>query len=149
MEKQLVKSGTSLALTRVFQAPLARLYQAWTDPEMMGEWFHPNPEMRSTCTVDLRVGGRYEIRMYPQEGDPYVAVGEYQEIIPNEKLVFTWRWQGVEDAEESLVTVLFRSLSERETELTLQHKRFLDEEDLNSHAEGWAGTFDQLAAALE
>lgn len=148
MEKQMVKSSTSVELKRIFQAPLARLYQAWTDPEMMDEWFHPDAKMRSTCTVDLRVGGRYEIQMHPQEGDPNVAVGVYQEIIPNEKLVFTWRWQGVEDAKDSLVTVLFRPIGEGETELTLQHERFLNEEDRDIHAEGWEGVFNQLAAAL-
>lgn len=149
MEKQLVKSSTSLELKQVFQAPLARLYQAWTDPEMMADWFYPSPEFRSTCKVDLRVGGRYEIQMHPPEGDPNIVAGMYQEIVPNEKLVFTWRWQGVEDAKDSLVTLLFRPLSERETELTLQHERFLNEEDRDMHAEGWAGTFDQLAAVLE
>ena len=149
MEKQMVKSSTSLELKRVFQASLAQLYQAWTDPEMMGEWFCPDAKMRSSCALDLRVGGRYEIQMHPQEGDPFVVAGVYQEIIPNEKLVFTWRWQGVEGAGESLVTVLFQPISERETELTLQHERFLNEEDRDNHAEGWEGTFDQLAAALE
>lgn len=148
MEKQMVKSSTSLELKRVFQAPLAQVYQAWTDPEMMNEWFHPDSQMRSTCAVDLRVGGRYEVQMHPPEGDPYIAAGVYQEIIPNEKLVFTWRWQGIAGAEESLVTILFQPTGNGDTELTLRHERLDNEEDRDKHIEGWEGILNQLAAAL-
>jgi uncharacterized protein YndB with AHSA1/START domain len=148
MEAQLVKSSTSLELKRTFQAPIAQLYQAWIDPEMMNQWYHPDARMHSFCTVDLRVGGRYEIQMHAGEDTTYVVSGVYREIIPQEKLAFTWRWAAAENEEESLVTVLFRSIGDRETELTLLHERLANEEDRDNHAEGWEGTFVQLAAFL-
>lgn len=152
MEAQLEKTRTSLALKRVFQAPKARVYQAWTDPEMLNGWFYPEAGMQAVCQVDLRVGGRYEVRMHPPEGAPegapYVAAGVYREIIPEEKLVFTWQWQGDEANEETLITVRFRSINDNETELTLLHERFGSEESRDSHAQGWEGTFAQLEIAL-
>ncbi len=148
MEAQLTQTATALTLTRVFAAPAARVYQAWTDPTQMNAWLHPNPAMTSRCTVDLQVGGRYEIQMLHPKGDRHVVGGRYEEIVPGEKLVFTWRWQGDPTDETTRVTILFRALGEAETELTLIHERFPDEESRDSHAAGWQGTFDRLAEHL-
>ncbi len=147
MEAQIVKSETSLEVRRVFQAPVAEVYRAWVEPEMLDAWFHPDPRMRSVCSVDLRVGGRYEIQMHGGEGGPYNVGGFYREIIPEEKLVFTWRWQG-EDTAEMLITVTFQALGETATEITLLHEQIPNQEERDSHAQGWQGTFEQLASAL-
>jgi uncharacterized protein YndB with AHSA1/START domain len=147
MEAQMVKSETSLEVKRVFHAPVAKVYRAWTEPEMLNAWFHPDARMRSECTVDLRVGGSYEIQMHGGEGGPFIVGGVYREIIPEVKLAFTWRWQGEETA-EMLVTVTFRALDEKSTELTLLHEQFPNDEERDSHAQGWQGTFEQLATAL-
>ena len=146
MEAQMVKTESALEMKRVFQAPVSRVYQAWTKPEMMDKWYFPGTPMHAHCTVDLRIGGSYEVQMHPEEGDPYIAIGVYKEIIPNEKLSFTWSWLG--DEHESLVTLTFRSLNPSETELTLLHEQFTNEEERDSHGEGWVGTLDQLTAFL-
>jgi uncharacterized protein YndB with AHSA1/START domain len=148
MEAQLVKTETALEVQRVFSAPVALVYKAWTDPDMMNRWFHPGPEMRSECEVDLRIGGRYEVRMYPSAGGPHIVRGAYREIVPEEKLVFTWRWQAEDAAPEMLVTVTFRRVGDEETEVSLLHEQFVSDEERDSHASGWEGTFAQLAAAL-
>ena len=153
METQLLeKTETTVALKRVFQAPKARVYQAWIDPAMMNNWLFPEAGMHAVCQVDLRVGGRYEVQMHPPEGAPVggslVVACVYREIIPEEKLVFTWQWQGDEANEETLITLQFRSINDSETELTLLHERFGSEESRDDHAQGWEGTFAQLAIAL-
>lgn len=148
MEAQLVKSETTLEIRRIFQAPLSRLYRAWIEPEMMNQWFHPDGNMTSICSVDLRVGGRYEIQMISDKGTSFTVGGVYQAIIPEEKLVFTWRWLTAESEEEMLITVLFRAVTAAESELTLIHERLPNIEELESHAGGWEGTFEQLAVAL-
>jgi uncharacterized protein YndB with AHSA1/START domain len=148
MEMQIEKTTTSVELRRTFQAPVDRLYNAWIDPQMMNGWFHPQAEMISVCTVDLRVGGRYEIQMHSERGDSYIVSGTYREIVPKERLVFTWQWQGEEYLPESLVTLTFRAVSAVESELTLLHSQFANEEEMGNHAEGWVGTLDQLAATL-
>lgn len=151
MEATIVKAPATVEVKRVFQAPVAQLYRAWTEPEMMNVWFHPNKEMTSVCSVDLRVGGRYEVRMIPEEGGPFIVFGIYEEIIPEEKLAFTWRWQhdeGEEPNEETLVTVYFRAIDAGQTELTLRHQRFGSDEERDSHTWGWQETFDRLGEAL-
>jgi len=149
MEEELVRTESSLELKRVFQAPVALVYRAWTEPEMMDRWFHPDSRMSSSCSVDLRVGGRYEIQMRPGGDDgPHVVEGVYREVIPEEKLVFTWRWQGDEKGVETLVTVTFRPVGDGATELTLLHEQFQREEERESHAKGWQGTFEQLVKLL-
>ena len=144
MEAQMVKSETALEMKRVFNASAEQLFQAWTQPEMMNKWYHSGPDMHAVCTVDLRVGGRYEVQMHPEEGDPYIAGGVYREIVPQEKLVFTWLWKHEEASMESLVTLEFKPLGKGETELILVHERFANDEERDKHAEGWIAVLDQL-----
>jgi uncharacterized protein YndB with AHSA1/START domain len=73
----------------------------------------------------------------------------YREIVPEQKLVFTWGWQGDDMETETLVTVLFQAINAKETLLTLLHERFHNEEERDNHAAGWHGVLDQLAAALK
>ena len=151
MEATIVKAPASVEVKREFQAPLAQVYRAWTEPEIMNAWFHPNPEMTSVCSADVRVGGRYEVQMLPKEGGPFIVAGRYQEVVPREKLVFTWRWQhdeGEEPNEETLVTLLFRALDAGRTELTLRHERFGSDEERDSHTRGWQETFNRLGEVL-
>lgn len=148
MDTELVKSENALEMKRVFAAPVALVYRAWTDPKVMNRWFHPGAEMVSLCSVDLQVEGRYEVRMQHPEGATYVVVGVYKQIVPEERLVFTWQWQAEEETEETLVTVTFRTVGANQTELTLLHERFGSEEERDGHAQGWEGTLEQLAAAV-
>ncbi len=151
MEATIVKAPASVEVKRVFQAPLAQVYRAWTEPEIMNAWFHPSLETTSVCSADVRAGGRYEVQMLPQEGGPFIVAGQYQEVVPLEKLVFTWRWQhdeGEEPNEETLVTILFRALDAGRTELTLRHERFGSDEERDSHTWGWQETFNRLGEVL-
>jgi uncharacterized protein YndB with AHSA1/START domain len=151
MEATVAKAPASVVVKRVFEAPVAEVYRAWIEPEIMNAWFHPNPEMISACLVDLRVGGRYKVQMIPKEGGPFTVVGQYEEIIPEAKLAFTWRWQhdeGEEPNEETLVTVFFRAVDAHQTEVTLRHERFGSDEERDSHTWGWQETFNRLAEAL-
>jgi uncharacterized protein YndB with AHSA1/START domain len=151
MEATILKAPASVEVKRLFQAPVARVYRAWTEPQIMNAWFHPSRETTSVCSADVRVGGRYEVQMRPKEGGPFTVVGQYQEVISREKLVFTWRWQhdeGEEPNEETLVTVLFRAVGADQTELTLRHERFGSDEERDSHGWGWQETFKRLGETL-
>jgi uncharacterized protein YndB with AHSA1/START domain len=94
---------------------------------------------------DLRVGGRYAIKMIMPDDEHNVS-GVYREIVPNEELVFTWAWRSTPER-ESLVTVTFKKDGDG-TIMTLLHEQFFDEKARDDHNRGWTGTMDKLERYL-
>jgi uncharacterized protein YndB with AHSA1/START domain len=76
-------------IVRVFDAPRALVWQAWTDPKMMAEWFGPRHFTSSVPELDARVGGTLRIVMHGPDGSDYPMKGVFLEVVPPEKLVFT------------------------------------------------------------
>jgi uncharacterized protein YndB with AHSA1/START domain len=100
--------------------------------------------------VDLKVGGRYRLGMKAPGDNPLLIVGGvYQEILPPEKLVFTWQWESADPNEpETLVTVEFHE-GAGATEIVLTHELFTDAAQRDKHREGWAGCLDHLERLLK
>lgn len=82
-------SERELVLVRETDFPAARLYAAWTTPELLVQWFTPHPWSTKSCELDLRVGGACRTVMVSPEGEEFPNTGVYLELIPNEKIVFT------------------------------------------------------------
>jgi uncharacterized protein YndB with AHSA1/START domain len=78
-----------VAITRVFDAPRALVWQAWTDPTMMAQWFGPRGFTSSVPQLDLRVGGALRIVMHGPDGNDYPMKGVFTEVKAPERLVFT------------------------------------------------------------
>lgn len=141
------KSDTSLEVRRVFNASRQRLFDAWTNPELVAKWFHPAKPMTTTVSeLTVQVGGRYRFVMHG-DGD-HIIGGVYQEIVPAEKLVFTWQWESEEETTEMLITLTFIEIEPERTELVLLHERFYDTEQRDSHEIGWNGTLTELERLL-
>lgn len=140
------QAQTSLRMTRLIKARREKVFEAWTRPEIVKQWMGPGPVTVTRVLADARVGGSYRIEM-DNAGTKYVTFGEYLEVVPNRKLVFTWGWEGP-NRYETRVTVL---LEDRDggTELTLLHERFASAEDMGHHEHGWTGSLEKLAAAVE
>lgn len=83
-----------LVLTRVLNAPREKVYQCWTDPALLTQWFAPKPWSTPRASLDLRPGGGSVITMADAAGTEYPNAGQYLEIVPNEKLVFTDAYVG-------------------------------------------------------
>lgn len=135
----------SLTIKRRFRAPPAKVFAAWTDPQKMMRWMGPAGVTRCEAENDLRVGGRYHIRMFMADDEHNVG-GVYREIVPNEKVVFTWAWQSTPER-ESLVTVTIRP-DDDGTIMTLLHEQFFDEKARDDHNKGWTGTMLRLETFL-
>jgi uncharacterized protein YndB with AHSA1/START domain len=131
----------SLTIKRRFNAAPAKVYAAWTDPKMIARWFGPTGVESVNAETDLRVGGRYHITMHVP-GDQHDVMGAYREIVPNQKLVFTWAWRSTPER-ESLVTITFKPDGEG-TLLTLTHEQFFDEPARDRHQTGWTGALEKL-----
>ena len=142
-----IDEGTRLAIRRTYDAPVATVYTAWTDPQQMRDWMGPSDAFGpSDVTLDFQVGGRYRIVMHGPNGETHRVSGVYREIVPNRKLVYTWAWESTPER-ESLVTVEFRSAGQG-TELVLTHERFADTEARDKHQHGWNGCLDRLGRYL-
>ena len=117
----------SLTVKRRLKAPPAKVFAAWTDPEKIKRWMGPGEIVAQRVEVDARVGGRYRVEMHGPSGPAHNVSGIYREIIPNEKLVFTWSWDPApgEEPHESLVTVLLKP-DAGGTLLTLIHEHLFD-----------------------
>ena len=76
-------------LVEVFDAPRERVFAAWTEPERLKRWWGPGAFRTTEAEVDLRPGGRYALTLEP--GAMHLA-GEFREVVPPERLVYTWRW---------------------------------------------------------
>ena len=150
-----------LVITRIFDAPRALVWKAWTDPKELMKWHGPNGYTSPTYTIDLRVGGRYHGCMRSAEGQEHWSTGVYKEIVPMRKIVCTDSFAdekgNVISAKqlglpgewpmELLVTVTFEDHEGNKTKLTIRHEGMpTDIGDMASA--GWNESLDKLAAVL-
>jgi uncharacterized protein YndB with AHSA1/START domain len=80
---------TDLLLERIVDVPRSEIWKAWTNPELLKEWFCPKPWKVTECKLDLRPGGEFYTKMQGPEGQEHPMTGCYLEIVPEKKLVFT------------------------------------------------------------
>ena len=135
----------SLEIKRFINAPPARVYAAWTDPAQLKEWWGPESVRTRNLVADARVGGKYRWDLTNPEGEEMTVQGEYSDLQPGRKIVFTWQWQDDETWENhnSLVTVeLFDTVGG--TELRLLHEHLPSEESRDNHNDGWKSLLNKL-----
>ena len=138
----------SLTLTRRLKAPAAKVFAAWTDPQLITRWWHPVASNdRVEAEIDLRIGGRFRVRVHTAGGEQHDVGGEYREIVPHSRLVFTWAWHSTPER-ESLVTVALEDITDG-TLLTLSHQRFFDEAARDRHQVGWCVALDSLVRLIQ
>jgi uncharacterized protein YndB with AHSA1/START domain len=136
----------SLTLKRRLKAPPTKVYDAWTDPTKITRWFGPSPAEPLQVETDARVGGRFHVQLRTPDGEEHDVSGVYREVVPNEKLVFTWAWRTTPER-ESRVTLALKG-DDDGTLLTLTHEQFFDEAARDRHERGWTRILDQLDAYL-
>lgn len=138
---------TTLRMNRTFQAPIERVFEAWTSEEVMRRWWHAERNWETAdAQVDLRVGGKVRVVMRdPQKNEEYGGGGHYTEIDPPRRLAFTWVWD--REPHETLIEIDFEE-ADGATTVQFTHRGLLDEEMLRSHEGGWSRCFDNLEATL-
>src|SRR5579863_2610796 len=136
-------TGLSLELTRVIKAPRERVFDAWTRPATIRQWFGPEGFTTPSVTTDPKSGGAYEINMEGpalSPGEPIrrsSVTGMYTKVNPFDLLQFTWSASWSPD-EVSLVTIHLRDV-DGGTEIRLVHERFASENSCKGHTQGWSG----------
>jgi uncharacterized protein YndB with AHSA1/START domain len=137
----------SLTLTRRFSAAPEKVYAAWADPQRLVQWFGPSSveEGSVKADIDLRVGGRYRIS-FRANGNYNEVGGIYREVVPNQRLVFSWAWHSTPER-ESLVTISIKPEGSG-TLLVFNHTQFVDEKARDNHERGWTDLLGKLETYL-
>jgi uncharacterized protein YndB with AHSA1/START domain len=117
----------------------------------------PEPGMVvPSVSMDLRVGGKFRIQMKNPDGEYFTAVGEFREVKPPERLVYTWDWEkdgggadfGEVEGIPSLITIEFLKRG-AQTEFVMTHTRFATVASRDSHAQGWSRALESFANFVE
>ena len=149
-----VSSDRELMLTRIIDAPREKVYRAWTEPELLKQWFAPLPWTTSAAVVDVRPGGSSLIVMRSPEGQEFPNRGVYLEVVENERLVITDAYtEAWEPSERPFMTVVLTFEDEGgKTRYTarVRHWTVADREEHEKMGfyQGWGQCIDQLAALV-
>ncbi|WP_138380966.1 SRPBCC family protein [Luteithermobacter gelatinilyticus] len=141
-------AARTLVLEWEFHAPVERVYDAWTKPEYLVQWWGPEGMTVPTYEMDVREGGKWQTTMVNAAGEAYTVQGKYVTLERPTRLVMTWAWltEGV-PGHETLVEVTLQQ-TEAGTRLRLVQKVFDTEEQKTSHHEGWTSSLHCLERFL-
>jgi uncharacterized protein YndB with AHSA1/START domain len=133
-------------VTRVLPAPIDRVFAAWSSAAMLSRWFVVDPGWTAKAACDFREGGKYRVEMHRPDGTVFVCFGEYLEIAPPRRLVFTWSSSPIVVTNSRVTLEL--APSGTGTALTLTHELLPDDDVGRAHASGWDGTLANLERSL-
>lgn len=145
----------AIVIERIFDAPIDLIWQLWTQPAHFKQWYGPQGFTIPTAEMDVRVGGKRLICMESPDGSMKIwLTGEYVEIVPNERLVYT---ESMADEHGNIVTdkglpspttitVQLEDLDGR-TRMVMTHAGLpANEQGAN---EGWEQAFDKMAEHID
>jgi uncharacterized protein YndB with AHSA1/START domain len=154
----------NLVIERVFNVSREKLWQAWTQEDLIAKWWGPSGFTAPTVQIDFREGGKFLFSMASPDffdGREIFSTGTYKDIVPMEKIVMTDSFadeQGnvvpasyydmEEHPLEMLVTITFEEISPDKTKLTLVHEGVdkVSDEARSGMEQGWSEIFDKLAS---
>ena len=141
----------TITLVRTIAAPVAKVFTAWIDPALMAQWLAPTFCKVTEVEADPRPGGTYRFVVVSPFGKRVVTSGEYREVVPNQRLVKTWVFQGESPAVDrypTLLTVTFRELDPSSTEITIRQDQLKTPADRAGNRMGWRLCLHKLAKLL-
>src|SRR5262249_35401620 len=101
-------SDCEIAHTRIFNAPVSRVYEMWTNPRHLAQWWGPHGFRTTVLEMDVRTGGLWRLIMRGPDGTDYPNKMIYREVVSNERLVYTNTAEGVPGAQEFTATATFK-----------------------------------------
>jgi uncharacterized protein YndB with AHSA1/START domain len=134
-----------LAIRRQFTAPPARVYAAWTTPDLFAQWIGPVGVPCTLLQMDPTEGGSFRLDMYPPDGPVIHVAGRFTRLSPPDRIDLTW---GAADG--SITTTVAIHLRPHGTGTEMEfHHHLPDAEMVPSHRTGWSSAFDKLQSFLE
>ena len=139
----------ALELEHRYAAPRERVFEAWTNPDVLKRWWAAAPTWDTPLAeVDAQEGGSYRLSMRTDAGEVHTVRGEYTDVRPPERLAYTWSWEegpesAMEGSEETLVVVQFLEDGDG-TLVKLTHSGFSGEQIRDMHVQGWEAVLANL-----
>ena len=137
-----------IAITRVFDAPRERVWREWTEPERFADWFG-GPQSHvplASVAMDVREGGRWRLTMFAGAREIH-WIGEFHEVSPPERLVFTVT-DMPHDERREVVTVDLADLGDGRTEMRFEQRGHKRPDEYDSTERGWGVFFARLDERL-
>ncbi|MBI2741334.1 MAG: SRPBCC domain-containing protein [Rhodospirillales bacterium] len=142
-------AGFELVMQAEFAAPRETVFAAWTDRRLLARWWAARTYTTLSCELDVRPGGAWRRLLRRPNGTVLIEYGTYREVVPPERLVFTYNSEGSDLVEpETVVTVLLTRLGDRRTRLTLRHAGIETDAAHAIHEAGWSRCFDRFSTTL-
>jgi uncharacterized protein YndB with AHSA1/START domain len=142
-------SGRTLTIKKVFEAPLKLVWEAWTKPEHIIQWWAPKGMPINVIEHDFRVGGRWKYTMPMPDGKEFISEGVYQEIVPYKKIVTSADFKPMTEAVE--IQVLFEENGTK-TNFTFSVVHSSDDycrqQEKMGFYNGWGSAFDRMEKIL-
>ena len=136
----------AIFIQTTFNAPVEKVWRAWTDPVVISKWFGSDPNGRVLKTeMDIKPGSYFEITFRDSDGTEHTCFGIYKTVVPLHELSFTWNWKE-EPGVESFVSVLFSPKNDG-TEMQFEHAD-IGNASAHDYKEGWNATFLKLRKAV-
>lgn len=146
-DTEVAQSETEMVVERVVDAPIARIWSAWTDAAQLKEWFFPYGCRMENPSFDVRPGGAYSCDYIGEDtGNTYRMRGVFERFEEPNRLVMTHGWAdeaGVVE-NDTRITVTFKDVGGR-TLITICQVGLKSDEARASHSEGWNWVLDRLA----
>jgi len=148
-------TNRELVLTRIIDAPRERVFAAWTQPDLLKQWFAPRPWTTMVAELDVRPGGTSFVIMRDPDGNEYPNHGVYLEVVPNEKLVFTDAYtEAWQPSDKPFMTVVLTFEDEGGKTRYTARARHWTVEDRKAHEqmgfhEGWGMVAGQMEDLLK
>lgn len=160
--KKSTEQSPIVEVTRIFRAPLEWVWKAWSDSEIIRKWWGPMGYVSLYAKNDFRVGGKYLFDMESPDGKIIWSAGEYKEIIPNEKIVYTDQFADKDGNSISpndiglrgmwpknlYVTVEFEKMEHNQTKMILSHMG-IPREMHDEYVDGWNQSMDKFQEIVE
>ena len=140
----------TITIERTFNAPLALVWEAWTQPEHIASWWAPNGMKLDIVEHNFSVGGKWKFSMPMPDGNEFISEGVYTEIIPQEKIVFTADFKPMTENVE--IHVHFKAAGDK-THFTFhvihETEEYCRQQEKMGIYNGWGSAFNRLEGFLE
>jgi glutathione S-transferase len=134
-----------LQVNRLIKAPRERVFAAWTTPSDIMKWMGCGDSKALSADVDLKVGGKYVIRMASSECGTMEVNGVYTEIKKPSRLAFTWGWEESDSSKRIETRVTIDLIDQNgSTEVKVTHEGFTDADSCAKHEFGWNACLEKM-----